>query len=343
MNGSVLIVGQGLAGTLLAWTCEREGVPFVVTDAGHERASSRVGAGMITPVTGRRWVKSWRVDAWLAPALATYREIETMIGVPLVRRLRVRRLFRDAGERRALEERVAKGELAPYIAAVDDRGAWIEGAAQVDTAALISALRIRWLESGHLIERRVDPCVASADFSRTVVCGGAEAVDAFAFVPWERAWGEIIEGDLPGLDPGVVLNRGHWLLPEAGDRVRVGATYERADVLDDRGPSAAARDALARSAAELAGRPLGVLGQEGGWRVTAPDRRPCAGLHPETTRLGLLGGLGSKGTLWAPALAGQWIDFLREAMAFPAEVDVARFWKCGRGGVPRTRPGSSRG
>jgi glycine/D-amino acid oxidase-like deaminating enzyme len=152
---------------------------------------------------------------------------------------------------------------------------------------------------------------------------------AFSFVPWELAWGEVLAGELPGLDPETILNRGHWILPEAGGRARVGATYERAEGLDRRAPSPAARAELEQSVRLMGGGTLAVDGQEGGWRVTVPDRHPCVGRHPGVETLGLLAGLGSKGTLWAPELARLWVRFLQTQTAFPPELDVARFWPGG--------------
>ena len=65
MSPEILIVGQGLAGTLLAFELERAGVSFAIADAGHEGAASSVAAGVINPITGRRLA--------LAPLLARRR------------------------------------------------------------------------------------------------------------------------------------------------------------------------------------------------------------------------------------------------------------------------------
>ena len=45
------IVGQGLAGTCLAWALWRRGVEFALVDPGGG-GSSRIAAGMINPITG---------------------------------------------------------------------------------------------------------------------------------------------------------------------------------------------------------------------------------------------------------------------------------------------------
>src|ERR1700712_3025446 len=99
MPAPILIVGQGLAGTMLAWTLEREGVEFEIADRGHAQATSRIGAGIINPITGQRIVKSWRVDEFLPVARTVYRELEQALACPLVTEMRIRRYFRDQRER----------------------------------------------------------------------------------------------------------------------------------------------------------------------------------------------------------------------------------------------------
>jgi len=39
----------------------------------------------------------------------------------------------------------------------------------------------------------------------------------------------------------------------------------------------------------------------------------------------MIGGLGSKGALWAPGLARQWVNHLTEGVPFDPETDLNRF------------------
>ena len=50
-----LIIGQGLAGSLLTWELLQRGCKIIVVDNGLENAS-KVAAGLINPVTGMRLV-----------------------------------------------------------------------------------------------------------------------------------------------------------------------------------------------------------------------------------------------------------------------------------------------
>ena len=335
VRADILIVGQGLAGTLLGWALERAGIPFAVADPGYDASASLAGAGLINPVTGRRLVKSWRVDELLPLARVTYQEIESALGVRVWHELRVRRLFADERERSVFAAKRAAGAFAPFDSASDEEGFWIEGAARVDVAALLTALREHWRRSGRLRVEAIDPAQVLDAHALVIDCRGLAAAargrgeggDAFAFVPWEFSKGELLELAVEGLTPGVVLNRGHWLLPINERTAWVGATHEPGVV--DPSPSAAARETLARAARELPGREWSrnftVTAQRAGVRVTLRDKRPVAGRHPREPRRGIVNALGAKGASLAPLLAQQWARHLAHGAAFDREVDVARF------------------
>ncbi len=338
MPAPILILGQGLAGSVLAWEFERAGIEFEVVDRGHATASSRIGAGIINPITGQRLVKSWRVDELLPGALETYRAMERALGVSLVREMRVRRFFRDERERRIFAEKRSRGELAPYVDAGDGAenalgadGFWIEGAAQVDTAALIAAMRARLVAQGKLREAEVSVAEARERRELVIVCTGAVLCEgaeaAFGFAGMRAARGEILEVETAmRLEVDAILNDGHWLLPVGGGRARVGATFE--PEVSELRTTDAARMELEKSAGRLlGGAAFRVTGQQVGLRMTSADKHPVVGRSSGDPGLGIFNGLGSKGALLAPGLARQWVNHLTEAVPFDAAVDVRRFAK----------------
>lgn len=324
MRANILIVGQGLAGTMLAWELERAGVAFTIADEGHAQAASRVSAGIINPVTGQRIVKSWRVDTLLPLARESYQAFEKELRVPLWREMRVRRLYLNEDERRVLAEKQARGDLADYAGPNDGDGFWIEGAARVDVATLVAAARERWRAAGVLREERVDFAKARLESDLVIDCTGA-AGGPFGFVPWQYSKGECLTVKIDGLAADVVLNRGHWLLPLGPGLAKVGATH--APARKDRMLTAEARAALEASLTAMSSRAYAVVDQEVGVRVYLADKKPVAGRHPAEPRLGVLNGFGAKGALFAPALAKQWVQHLVEGTPFDREVDVIRLWR----------------
>ena len=305
----VLIVGQGLAGTALAWALERAGIDFLIVDAGHAGAASRVGAGLVNPVTGERWVAApgWAEKA--AEARAFYRDLEEAWGARFVTDLRIRREWRGEAEAAAVRAKVMRGELAPWLRpeGLEPGAAWIEGAWRADLPALIAAGRARWLARGVLREARLDSAEAAAWSGPVVWCAGAAETRLPDMKP---VGGETLElavepGPGAGWREDVVRHDGVWVLPLGGGRAWAGASFVR-----DEAERAARREALRasvrRQLADLAWRELAVLS---GWRMTTPDREPRHGWLPgREGREGVLNGLGSKGALLAPGLARRWAE-----------------------------------
>ena len=60
-----LIIGQGLAGSLLAWLLVRAGQRVCVIDDAHASSSSVVAAGLINPLAGMRFNRRPEMDSWL--------------------------------------------------------------------------------------------------------------------------------------------------------------------------------------------------------------------------------------------------------------------------------------
>ena len=110
-----IIVGQGLAGTCLAWELRGLGASVVVIDREATVTSSRVAAGLITPVTGKRLVKTWRWEELRAAAWSFYRRIEIELGCSLLRETSMVKVFASPLERDYFEMRMPDPEYAGLL------------------------------------------------------------------------------------------------------------------------------------------------------------------------------------------------------------------------------------
>ena len=75
MHIDILIIGQGICGTMLSWFLQKAGKSFLIIDDNNADAPSKVSAGIINPVTGRRFVYSWMIDTVMPFATQTYKEV----------------------------------------------------------------------------------------------------------------------------------------------------------------------------------------------------------------------------------------------------------------------------
>ena len=91
-QSSTLIVGAGLAGTLMAWELEKRGVKYEVWDSGAPSAS-KVAAGMYNPVSFKRLVEVWNATPHMEALHKTYSELQDFLGVKALHPTPIMRIF----------------------------------------------------------------------------------------------------------------------------------------------------------------------------------------------------------------------------------------------------------
>ena len=94
-----LIIGQGITGSVLAWSLHWEDKTVHVLDRGRNITASRIAAGLVTPFTGRRLSKAGDFDESLTVAKEFYRRVETETGASLFNEEPAERYFQDDIER----------------------------------------------------------------------------------------------------------------------------------------------------------------------------------------------------------------------------------------------------
>jgi glycine oxidase len=343
-----LIIGQGLAGSLLAWELSQRGKTVCVVDNGHLHSSSRVAAGLINPVTGLRLVKSPHTEAWLQVAGEAYAAMERGFGRILRHQLPMWRLFTDKRQQQAWEERLADPAYADYLGpelAPERARPYLasHGFGQVshtgwlDTKALLGEMRA-WLEGqGAYLQTELDysairlgeELVSWGDHSarRLVFCEGWRGVDNpwFGHLPLTPVKGEILTLKHGGKLPEVIANFGKWLLPVAADRFKLGATYDWEH--RDQEVTEQAREHLLAALTDILEIPLAteLLDHEAGLRPNTRDRLPLIGAHPEHPRLWVFNGFGSKGSLMIPYYAHHLAEHLEAGVPLDPHCHIGRW------------------
>ena len=346
-----LIVGQGLAGTLIGYRLERAGHDVHYQDAPRQQAASSVAAGIVNPITGRRFVRSWRIDELLPAARALYTELETKLGVriwhdlPLVRTLFNRGdendwLARggDAAYRTFLDDTPALGRI-PELTYPAFSYAGVRQAARVDLETLTSAYRDRLRAAGRITEKELDyadlipgpqgvrwkSSAGTLTFDRVIFCEGWRS----RFNPWFNNLpvignkGEvlIVRTEEPVLER--LFKHRVFLVPRADGTYWVGATSENG--FTDESPTPRQAEYLEQRLREVLKVPFTIVEHQAAVRPTVRDRRPVIGAHPAFPSLFLFNGLGTKGASVAPLTSAWLAAHLLSGEPLPPEVDVLRF------------------
>ncbi len=326
---SVHVVGFGLAGALLAWELRKLDVHVTIEDLGESETSSRVAAGMITPITGRRLKPTWRGAELFDVAHSMYAEIEAAHGIQLWQDWTLRRVFREEIMREWFHERLQRGEYEPLaineiLPGVHDGveyphgGFSHDGVATINIPLMIETVRKTFEKTALRSSGNVDI---------TVHCTGyrAHTDELWSWLPIEPSKGEILDVAIPGLHLDHVLTNGTWLLPIGGEQYRIGATHDWDD--HDPYPTDDGKRRLLEAAQQLVQRTIIVDGHRAAVRPSTKFKRPLVGLHPLDSTQAVFNGLGTKGALQAPWAAQQLARHLVLGEPLDHEIDIQRWWK----------------
>jgi glycine oxidase len=326
---TVAIVGQGLAGTAVAWALHRRGCPVVMFDDGAPTSASRVSAGLITPITGRRFTAE-ATAADIDAACAFYEAAGRALGIDILTRNAAQRIIADAEEQEVWEKRRTTPTMAAHIVAQELRlnpahvsmthGAFAMRAARLEAAPYLAASRDHF----GVVDARLDgatdiritpngvrvlgqPC-------RAVVIATGWTPDPNPLFPdlaISGSRGDILTVEMPELDLPGTLHKGIWIAPtRTAGHFRVGATFAW-DRLTD-GPLPQARAELERRLAETVRVPFKVVDHAAGVRPVARGRGVVMRPGPLAANVIAFNGFGAKGALRAalaaPRLASHILD-----------------------------------
>lgn len=319
------IIGQGLAGTCLAWALFERDVPFELLDR-EQGGSSRVAAGLINPVTGKRFEPSWRIDEFLPEAVAFYESLERRLGERFWHPLPVIRLTTDRKDRAKAEAKLndpvvrqwLAGEVSPPPG--DWSGAFeLRGGGRLDVRAFLDASRRFFQEQGTYRRAEADS-VESFDGAH-IRCEGASGLLTGRLGTHRCAKGEILTVRATGWSESrILIGGGGWLVPLGDGRYKAGATYDW-DRLDET-PTDEGRAKVEAILQRLVPGPFEVIDHEAGVRPILRRSQPLIGKIGDEW---FFNGLGSKGSLYAPGVARRLAAWLIDGIEPEADLNLANF------------------
>ncbi len=349
-NPKILIVGQGLAGTILAHKLIQKQVNVSILDKGHEGISSSLAAGVVNPVTGRRIVKSWMMDELLPVAKQYYANVEAELGCKLWYELPSMRLFTDIGMSNNWGVRMNNEGYEKYLDFMDAEDVnnfpvkthfgvgIIHHSARANIALMIASFRKKWLEDGLLVEASFqhDALIQSKDklvyqgtsYDKIIFCEGWEAMNNPLFInlPFQVTKGEVLILRIPNMPEENIIKKKVAIVP-LGDTIFWAGATNNWD-FEDRIPSIEGRNWLKTEIDSIIDTPYEILEHRAAVRPTVRHRRPLIGF-PQTIdanaikpQIGIFNGFGTKGTSLVPYWADHWVAHLLNAGELSPDVAV---------------------
>jgi glycine/D-amino acid oxidase-like deaminating enzyme len=341
-----VILGQGIAGSVLALEMLERGEDVTVVDNGHISSSSMVAAGLWNPIVFRRINKSWLADELIEALDSFYQSAEKKFGAKFYHEIPIWRIHSSELERELWNEKIGTADFGPYLLRNETNHSYkfptfpfgdglVLKSGFIDVPAFLGAVRDYLIASGRYVlahselPESLDELNSWAVNGRTpnriIDCRGYKTAQNrwFGYLPFGLTKGEVLTISCPGLDIHKVFNSGFFLLPLGDDVYRLGATFnwDQTDELT----TISARDELLKKFRKWVDLPVDVVDQRAGVRPTVVDRRPLIGRHPLAEKLFIFNGLGTKGIMIAPYMARQFCAFLEGKGIIHPEADIRRF------------------
>jgi glycine/D-amino acid oxidase-like deaminating enzyme len=342
----LIIVGQGLAGSVLTMKLMKKGFSVKVIDRPELSACSKVAAGIWNPVVFKRLSKSWKVDEVLPEMLEFYKKCEEELQVKLITQRNIIKIFSEQQEV-DLWTKKASGELENYL----DKKIYTEelkgiktssfgyskvlNSGNIHVAAFLNSVRDHLEKKGDFLNEEFDHKALQRgkeikykdiQANGIIFCEGhlIKNNPLFNFTPMKPAKGEVLTIRSEETNTSEdIINKNAFLLPLENNTYKAGATYNWEDLNDQ--TSEAGLMELNNKLSKIMSTDFKVLKQEAGVRPSVSDRRPVLGVHPEHKNVYLFNGMGTKGVMLAPYFAQRLLEFIVSGKALDPEVDLSRF------------------
>jgi glycine/D-amino acid oxidase-like deaminating enzyme len=346
MKIDYLIVGQGLAGSLLAWELIKRKKKVIVVDKGEENAS-QIAAGLINPITGIRFVKSMDIDQLLPSAIDYYKQLAQHFGQTFYIEKTMLRILGNNNELAIYQKRQQQVEYQDYLAGLLSSSPFIQtniGILQQKqtgyllTKPLLKALKNYFISIQAYICSNVNynDIYITQSFNwkniyakQIIFCQGHHATvnPWFSWLPFQPVKGEIITASTTQKIPHYILNYGHWFIPINSSQFRIGATFDRENLNTE--TTIKAKQILLKSLKKVCPSITTklIVNQKAGIRPTTLDKQPFIGIHPKHPELVVFNGFGAKGSLQIPWFCQRLADHLLDNTPLPRSSNILRYFK----------------
>jgi len=342
-----LIIGQGISGTWLSYYLEKADKSFIVIDNEQPNSASRVAAGIINPVTGRRIVKTWMIDELLLFLVPAYEELGNELNIKAIEKKSLIDFHPTPQMKIAFDERIK--ENADLLFHPKDQGQYqiifnydfgfgeVDPCYVVNLKEILPLWRKKLLSNNQLLEEDFETTeLKQADAGITyknikaekiIFCDGIQSSQnpLFKNLPFAVNKGEALLIEATGIPSTHIFKKGMMLTSIQKDLFWLGSNYLW-EFPDDQ-PTEQFRkqtELLLRSWLRV---PFKIVDHKASVRPANIERRPFVGFHPIYKNIGILNGMGTKGCSLAPFFAKQLTDHLIYGDQILPEADINRFSK----------------
>ena len=331
---NLLIIGQGIAGSMLAWFALKNGLTVKILDPAYFKNASSVSSGIINPVTGPKYVKSWRIDEFLPKAKNAYEAIQKELGANIVHEMKIWRHLKNVKEENVWEGRLLDPLYENHLENIEDqdhisrffhsinRFGAVSQSLRINVDRLTRLLRDEWgkqdifeqsaFEPKELFMEQEHVVYKNSVYKDIVFATGHHLIakEWFNMDDFRPVKGEVLIAKSTEFPEDVMVKNGKFIVPIGNHHFWIGSNYQH-DYINAQPDEAQAKPLYEFLENEVKGH-FDVVDHISGIRPSTRFRRPIIRTHEKYNQIHQFNGLGTKGISLAPALAEEFILKLKQ-------------------------------
>ncbi len=342
-----LVVGGGLAGSLMAFELFQHTSSVCWINPDLPGNSSAQAAGLMNPITGRRFVKSWNWNGLMDVAIPYYRSIEWMLNTRFLQEIEIILELKNSHQENAWLSRTADPAYLDYIGEMGadwpfnnilrpaNRLGKIAKAYQLNILKLLTKIKDYLKERIVVIPSPIDyktieikgKSIYTQDISvyrSLIFCEGFRMIynPLFNYLPLVPLKGNFIHVDWQASHLSLAFKSDYSIIPLHEGTAWIGSNYSVHDV-----SMHCDEEEIQRQIAFAGSKLTHFHCQHRGFgiRPATRDRRPLVGAHPVFPTFFLVNGFGTKGASLAPYCVKMAVGKLMGIGELDSSIDIKRY------------------
>lgn len=345
-----IIVGAGLAGIHLALAMQRRGLDPLIIDQEKPSTSSTVAAGMINPITGRRFALTWMYDDLEKVFTKEYTYWQEKWEVLFFHKTRTFRSISQNDLINDLDARMQNPDFNRFCRKLNpeeredlkkvlrlEEPTYVFKGFRLDTNTFLEQgisyfknksryIAQTWDTSSEILNQKDFRC-GNFISDKIIFCTGTQMMinPLFEWVPMSPNKGEVLLLKIQNWGFRDLIKHKLFFVPLTSGRTWVG-TYNTRQFVDEN-PSSEGYQYIHSLIQKYLRVPYQIIDHIAALRPTMPDHKPVMGCHPLHQGISAFNGFGSKGSSLTPYFAQIMVDHLWDKKPLLNEVRLDRFLK----------------